>query len=156
MGANLRGVLVTSAHLLSIPVYVAYEGFVRAINKKAEPLPTELRGAVELMVTDIDLDDVLVTTGARIPSGHDGLTLGIRVFIAGEIQPDSADDMALLIHELVHVRQCRRYGRLTMMRQYGVEWARVLSYNDHPLEVEARNYQTWAHGRLTSRPSDRP
>jgi len=139
----LRSTLVVVAHLLAPVVYGAYELLVRAINRRPQPIPSDLAEAVAPFFTDIDLTLVRLVAGARIPSGHAGLTLGSTVFAAGPISARDSEAVSLFVHELVHVRQRFRLGRIGMMRRYGVEWARVLSYRDHPMEVEARNYEQW-------------
>ena len=148
----LKRVLVVVAHVLSVPVYFGYELFVRLINRKGEAIPSDIRARIEPYVSDIDLDRVELRMDARVPSGHAGLTLGWRMFINRRLEAQNNDDMRLLIHELVHVRQCQTFGRTGMMRKYGVEWARVLSYSDHPLEIEARAYEKWALDLLVSEP----
>ena len=149
----LKKVLVVVAHVASIPVYFVYELFVRLINGKGAPIPPDIRARVEPYISDVDLDRVQLAMAARVPSGHAGLTLGWRMFINRELAATNDDDMRLLIHELVHVRQCQRFGRTGMMRKYGVEWARILSYNNHPLEVEANAYEDWAFDLLRNEPN---
>jgi hypothetical protein len=140
-GALLCRRLVVVAHVLSVPVYFVYEVFVRTINKRPQPIPDDLRAVVGDFVADVDLDFVTLCMNAQVPSGHVGITLGRRIFIQGTLDSSKVEDTRLLVHELVHVRQRERFGRLGMMRQYGVEWARILSYVDHPLEVEARRFE---------------
>ena len=146
----LRRLLVLLAHLLSVVVYSAYEVFVRVVNRRARPLSPRLREVVLPFVDGFELDiaHVRMRAPAFVPSGPSGLTLGRRIFLTREPDADSPDDMALLIHELVHVEQRVRYGRLAMMHRYGVEWARRLSYRDHPMEIEAREAQHAAHADL--------
>lgn len=143
-GAIGRVVVVAASYLLSVPVYVAYELILRVLNPVSRPLPPAIRVRVEPVVSDIDLDAVRVVWPARIPTGHAGVTVGHRVHLAREPDPTSIDDLTLVVHELVHVRQRERWGRIAMMQRYGVGWARVLSYRHHPLEIEARTAQAWA------------
>lgn len=146
----LSNLLVAVAHVLSPVVYSGYEVLVRVINRAPRPIPSTLANVLAPYFTDIDLALVGLVVGARIPSGHAGLTLGRTIFVAGQLSADDTGDVALLVHELVHVRQRFRLGRVTMMRRYGVEWARVLSYRDHPMEIEARNYEAWVTASLRS------
>ena len=129
------------AWVLSVPVYAVYEAFVRAINPAPRPLDPGLIEALGAEVCDMDLSRVRVVAPARIPSGHGGLTLGWTVFVRRAIDPTNAHHLALIAHELMHVRQAQRWGRWGMARRYGVEWIRQLSYRDHPLEVEARAFE---------------
>lgn len=148
----LKKVLVVVAHVLSVPVYLVYELFVRVINGRGDPIPADVRATIEPYANGIDLDRVQLKMAAKVPSGHAGLTLGRRMFIDRRLVAASNDDMRLLIHELVHVRQCQQFGRIGMMLKYGVEWARVLSYRDHPLEVEANAHEEWAFDLLRNDP----
>ena len=146
----LSNVLVVVAHVLSPVVYGGYEVLVRVINRSPRPIPSTLANVLAPYFTDIDLAVVRLVMSARIPSGHAGLTLGNTIFVAGQLSADDTTDLALLAHELVHVRQRSCLGRVAMMRRYGVEWARVLSYRDHPMEIEAQNYQASVTASLRS------
>jgi len=150
----LNRALVGVAHVVSPVVYGAYELFVRAINQAPGPIPHALATKVGPYFSDIDLDLVGLVMPARIPSGHAGLTLGSTIFVGTRLSAGDVEDVSLLVHELVHVRQRSRLGRVAMMRRYGVEWARVLSYRDHPMEVEARNYERWVGASMGSMGQD--
>lgn len=143
-----RKLLVAVAYVLSVPVYCLYELLVRTINRRPVALSAETELVVKPYFTDLDLDDVRLRAPATLLSGRAGLTLGHRIFVTRRLDPNSPDDMALLIHELVHVRQRMRFGRFAMMHRYGVEWARQLSYHNHPMEIEARQLQRMAHENL--------
>jgi hypothetical protein len=56
--------------------------------------------------------------------------------------------MCLLLHELVHVDQGRRLGRVGFARRYGVGFATTLSYRDNPLEQEAFGFERNRRGDL--------
>ncbi len=140
-GRWLVSARVGVAWVASVPVYAAYEAFVRAINPTPQRLEPALVSALGAEVCDMDLSRVRVVAPARIPSGHGGLTLGRTVFVRRAIDPNNEGHLALVAHELMHVRQAERWGRWGMARRYGVEWIRQLSYHDHPLEVEARAFE---------------
>jgi len=139
---------VTVAKCLSVPVYAVYEGFVRLINSRGRPLRADLVAVLGGAVEDLDMDRVEIVERARIPSGHAGLTLGWTVFVDRSLSATSIADVALLAHELMHVRQCQRWGHWGMAKRYGTEWMRLLSYRDHPLEVEARRFEAMVVSRL--------
>ena len=62
-----------------------------------------------------------------------GVTLGARIYLrAGAYDPDTADGVELLGHELVHVRQYR--DGMTVWRYL---WASRRGYRRNPYEVEA-------------------
>ena len=132
---------------LSVPVYGVYEGAVRLVNSGARPLRPELRAAVEPYATDVDLDRVRLREDAHVAAGYSGITFDHTVFVNRRLDPDVREDIALLIHELVHVRQAARWGHWGMARRYGLAWVMSLSYRDHPLEVEARRVTAHAMAR---------
>ena len=93
-------------------------------------------------VSDLDCDRVRIVAPARIPSGHLGVTIGHRVYLRHRPDPLDPGSRELVLHELAHVRQVERMGLLGFAQGYGVEWARLLSYRDHPMEIEARRAAT--------------
>jgi hypothetical protein len=64
--------------------------------------------------------------------------------------------MSLVLHELVHVDQNRRHGRLGFARRYGVGWASTLSYRQIPLEAEAFEYERLRRSTLRDTIAARP
>ncbi|MDG2114141.1 MAG: DUF4157 domain-containing protein, partial [Actinomycetota bacterium] len=84
------------------------------------------------------LSEVSVVTPARLPTKHRGMTLGRTIFVKGGLDMDSARDRELLVHEMVHVAQRERSGRVGMAWSYSRLYADGFSYSDHELEVEAR------------------
>lgn len=86
-------------------------------------------------------DGYTLWVGGPLPKGADGLTLGKVVIVrhGKEASP------YLLRHELVHVRQWRRYGVLGFSARYlgAYAWGRVRrqghrgAYLRIPLEIEA-------------------
>ena len=69
-------------------------------------------------------------------AGFWAITLPLRVptvFVLAEHQ----DDVDLIAHELVHVEQIRRMGRVKFLVTY--LWYQLkYGYRDNPLEIEAR------------------
>lgn len=138
-----------AGHVLSAPVYFAYEGFVRLVNldriiAAPQQLSQELIAGVGHACADLDLSSVRLVERSRIPTQHVGVTFGSTIFVNRNLSADSRVDMRLLVHELVHVRQARRFGRFGMARRYGAEWCRCLSYEQHPFEIEARRAEALA------------
>ncbi|MCP3934230.1 MAG: DUF4157 domain-containing protein [Actinomycetia bacterium] len=144
-----RAVRVGFGQVLSVPIYLAYEAIVRLANadRMAASRPGIDDDWVQRIVGvcgDLDLGSIRLVERSRIPTRHEGITFGSTVFVTRELSPMDERDMRLLLHELTHVRQGRRFGRLGMARRYGVEWCRCLSYTDHPLEIEARKAERLA------------
>ncbi len=124
---------------LSVPVFAIYGALLGLLNpRRGRPISPELLEALAPHVSDLDHRRVRLVSPALIPTGHLGVTIGHRIYL--EVAPDVSDpaSMALLLHELAHVRQVERMGLLGFAHSYGVQWAHGLSYRDHPLEVEAR------------------
>lgn len=79
--------------------------------------------------------------GGPVPPGAAAITVWSLV----SVRRDAADDVRLLRHELVHVRQWHRYGVVGFLRRYlGAYVANRLRGHGHwaayrriPLEVEA-------------------
>mgnify|MGYP003329860051 CR=1 FL=1 len=87
--------------------------------------------------------------GGPVPKGFDGITLGRLVIVRrGKVSPE------LLRHEMVHVRQWRRYGVLGFSLRYAGHYLlwRVRgkghrgAYLRIPMEIEA----DWVARRSTS------
>jgi hypothetical protein len=85
-------------------------------------------------------DGYRLWAGGPVPRGFDGITLGSMI-----VTRSTTPSAALVRHELVHVRQWRRHGRIGFLARY-VGWYvwRRLQRHGHlgaylriPLEVEA-------------------
>ncbi len=144
-----RALRIGFGQVLSAPVYLAYEALIRLANAdrlagSAPGLDDEKLLRIGGVCGDLDLASIRLVERSRIPTGHAGITFGSTVFVTRELSSMDESDMRLLVHELTHVRQARRFGRIGMARRYGVEWCRCLSYENHPLEIEARNAERLA------------
>jgi hypothetical protein len=76
------------------------------------------------------------------------MTLGRTIFVRGDLDECSAEDMLLLTHELVHVDQFRRLGELKFACAYGGGFLRTFSHDNIPLEREATAFQHAHNTRL--------
>jgi hypothetical protein len=85
-------------------------------------------------------DGYVLWEGGPVPGGADGITLpGLVIVRSGHVSP------YLLRHELVHVRQWRRYGVVGFAVRYGasyVTWrvrrkGHTGAYMRIPMEIEA-------------------
>lgn len=75
------------------------------------------------------------------PEWVDAWVLGEYIFFRY-----SSPAPALLLHELAHVKQYRRYGVIGFLARY-IWWSIRYGYKNNPLEVEARRYECYS-GRL--------
>jgi len=141
-----KTVLTALARVVAIPVFFAYEAFVRLVNvrRPRRPLDPAVAELMRVHHPGLDLSTVRTICPAIIPSAKpntSGLTLGGTIFLREPPDPASLRSMSLLLHELVHVDQNRRHGRLGFAREYGVGWASTLSYRRIPLEAEAFDHE---------------
>jgi hypothetical protein len=156
-----KRVLTALAQVVAIPVFFAFEAFVRLVNMRRPRRPLD-PAVVELMGAhhpELDLGCVRTVCPAVIPSakrGTSGLTLGTTIFLREPPDPANLRSMSLVLHELVHVDQNRRHGRLGFARQYGVGWASTLSYRQIPLEAEAFEYERLRRSALRDTITGRP
>ena len=86
------------------------------------------------------------------------MTLGHRVYFGkSQFDPQSGRSLALLVHELKHVEQFERLGRLGFFRRYLSSLARNRFRYSHdlPLEAEAYEAQRVALGPLETWAAER-
>jgi hypothetical protein len=79
------------------------------------PLPDHLRDLFHEYFPDVDLDrvrvhDTLPWVAQFAPISVRAMALGRNIYFDGDFDPYSADDVATIGHELVHVSQWRRTG----------------------------------------------
>jgi Domain of unknown function (DUF4157) len=134
----LRGV----AHVVSVPAYYSYAATARLVNlsRARRPLAREVVAVLAHYFPHLDLSSVRVVYPARIPSAQkttSGLTMGSTIYMKREPALSDERGMRLLLHELVHVDQGRRFGRTGFAHRYGLGYASAWSYRDNPLEQEA-------------------
>lgn len=118
----------------------------RLVNVGRARRPTDRERALMAAVApEVPLDRVAIVERARLPiaPGMRAITLGDTIYVRGaRLEPGSVRDMSLLLHELVHVRQVAEAGSVwRFLCAYGREWIARLSYEDNPLEVEAREVE---------------
>ncbi|MEM9458292.1 MAG: DUF4157 domain-containing protein [Myxococcota bacterium] len=93
---------------------------VPPILSRGQPLPPSLRQCAERVLGE-DLSSVRVFVSNAAPRiGAVAFTMGSQIHVApGAYDPDSAEGVELLGHELAHVVQQRR-GRVRNPRGYGI------------------------------------
>lgn len=99
-------------------------------------------GAMELLDPEADIARVRLHVGG-IPGwylklvGNSAITFGNHVWFVSET---SKTDIALMAHELVHVAQYRRMGRLRFLTRYGLDLLRAGFRYSKTLPLEAPAY----------------
>lgn len=98
----------------------------------------------------LNLNDVELRTDATlaIAAKYRGITLGKTIYLRGGFNDGSPNDMQLLMHELVHVDQFRRLGRMTFACEYGMGVLLTWDHDEIPLEKEAIAFKRANEGRL--------
>lgn len=77
-------------------------------------------------------------------SNAKAITIGKTIYFKGKFRSGNESDVNLLMHELVHVNQCRIYGGTSKFAcEYGMGYADAgYSYRRNHLEKEARDFVT--------------
>lgn len=144
-------VLATVGGVIGVGVYFVVEAVIRSCNfgrrrsleQDELALLARLPGSAPQPwsnpLADVPLDKVRVVAPARLPVPHLGITLGRAVYLRHPLDLTRPEDQLLLLHELVHVGQRERAGRLGMAFRYGRGFCEVMSYRRHPMETEARH-----------------
>ena len=135
-GQRVPGTSVLSGGL-SVPTWPVVHAYVDAKSGKPRRLSAELLCAYEEVFPDVDLASVRYHHGAgdAIYGKRPAVTFGHHIYLRGKFDPDDADDIELMTHELVHVRQYEDRGFHGFAYAYGptlcTKWER------RPLEREA-------------------
>ncbi len=138
--AGARFLLRSVSHVAAVPVFFSYGAVLALLNpRRGTPVPAEISEVLRPWTADLEWPRVRIVAPALIPTGHLGVTIGHRIYLRSRPEPLDVRWRDLVLHELAHVRQVERMGLLGFAHGYGVEWARTLSYRDHPMEIEARN-----------------
>jgi len=138
-----RAALATGA-TIGVPVYFVIEALVRLLNVGRSRMLSHAELEVVDLLDSTDLsprvqgDAVRIVTNARLPIKQRAITLGNDIFIKGDFDVAGARDRELLAHELVHVAQRHRHGRVGMAWHYAACFCDGFSYRDHEMEIEAR------------------
>ena len=121
----------------------------------AAPIPAETIVWLEssgLVDEEVELDAVRTHVGGPMAwwlrlQRRSAITTGDHISYRDERR---RDDVALLVHELVHVAQYRRLGKTRFLRQYFLELAKARGHSRRlPLEAPAYERQAAARALLT-------
>lgn len=116
---------------------------------------------------DVDFDKVRFNVGGYVPEGFNGFTSGTGAgyeinFVEGWYQPGTADGVALIMHEMLHVQQYQQAGfaPVGFWVQYGAESVKQRlnggdKYADNVYEVDAYALQDLMKRYLKSAYGDR-
>lgn len=122
-----------------------YLGTLLLINvfKKRLKLSLYLQGVLKTYYPTINLDKVTIITKANgIPYGKIALTEGYKIFCRNDFSENKTEDLKLLLHELVHVKQYYDRGIGAFYIAYAYEYINeMFSYSNIPMEKEAVDYE---------------
>lgn len=98
--------------------------------------------AMQLLDPEADLTRVRLHTGGFFAwylkvAGNSAITFGNHVWFVSEARKG---DIALLAHELVHVAQYRRMGRMRFLARYGLDLVRARFRYSRALPLEVPAY----------------
>jgi hypothetical protein len=105
-------------------------------RQRGSPIPRSLRERLSRYFPDLDLDAVRLHAGLPryVRGGFRGYASRDRVYLAAAWREDDVELLALLAHELVHVRQYRQLGpwrfRWAYLREYLAGRVRRLGHLD--------------------------
>ncbi len=113
---------------------------------------------------DLDLTRIRIVEGGpmcwyvRKVVRQGAMTIAPFIFYGLErLDPDEAGSLALLAHELNHVRQYRRFGHAGFLARYFRDMARNrFRYDREKLPLEAECYALQAEVRSALRPAAEP
>lgn len=138
-GRQARSVLV---QLVGVPAFALTELTARVLNfgRRPKSLPPDVVDLLGPYLPSLDIGSVKTVSPARLPVAQRRfsiMSVGGRVYLEHAPQIDDVRAMTALLHELVHVEQYRRLGRLRFARMYAAGFAAGMSYRENPLEAEA-------------------
>ena len=138
------GVSAILGFTLGIVIGWIYVGIIILSNhfKKRIKLSTSLRRTLKDYYPSIDPDKVRIISSANgILYGKTGLTQGNEIFFKCTFSENNIDNLKLLLHELVHVKQYTKYGMWKFYILYAYGYIKkMFSYRNIPMEVEAFDY----------------
>jgi Domain of unknown function (DUF4157) len=118
------------------------------IGRKTHKLDANAKAKLGPLFPGLNLSKVRFKTGCSLPgnwfekgSKVDAMTFGYFIYFKGKYILKSDAKLNLLMHELVHVDQVRRYGSEHKFAcEYGKGYLAAGSYRSNPLEVEAYDF----------------
>jgi hypothetical protein len=121
----------------------------RAVKAKAQPLPAPVKKVLAPYFPHFDLEQIRVYEGIPwyVTMDADAYTDGNNIFFKpGKFDPESAEGIALIGHEIMHSLQFHTHGKWRFRARYLGNWGRQFKayrslnhayfYND--FEIEAR------------------
>lgn len=122
-----------------------YYGFLLAVNagKKRHSLSPDITNKLQKWYPSVDLGKVRIVGSAKgVPRGKTAVTHGNSIFIREKFSENNCNYYELLLHELVHVEQYKKYGKGLFYVLYGFQYLKAgFSYHGIELEKEAFNYE---------------
>lgn len=118
-----------------------YYLFLMIINngKKRIFMSSSLKDKLYRFYPSVDFSKVRIIVNARgIPRGKTAVTQGNYIFFREDFNENNMKDYDLLLHELVHVEQYKKYGKTLFYILYGFQYLNAgFSYHGIELEKEA-------------------
>ena len=121
-------------------VYLAEMELVNQTNKRVK-LSSGLVSIIRQWLPDLPWDEVVIIPNSKsIPAGgFIAVTHFNSIFWKGDFSESNAFNLKVLLHELYHVDQYRRDGKL-FYYQYGASVTDAISYKNSTYELEATKF----------------
>jgi len=121
---------------------------VANLHRVEQRLSPELLPRLQTLFPHLDLTRIRIKDHANLPPNWfkfmvhaDAISFNERIYFADTYNENDARFLRLLVHELVHTDQVRRYGgEIRFACAYGIGHLEADGYQNNPLEVEAREF----------------
>jgi hypothetical protein len=122
--------------------------FAANIQRKKRKLNLDVINRMTQLFPNLDLSKIRFSINCSLPgnwfaegSPYKAITFGDRIFFDDSDIQKTESGLKLLMHELIHVDQCRRLGGETRFAcEYGKGYLSGGGYLNNPMEIEARNF----------------
>ncbi len=128
---------------LGVPLYYITKAYTIEHNRNKPSLVlTEKTKSIlsSFLSPSVDLSKVRIVEKAFVPRKNAAITFGNEIFIGSTIDQTNVDHLVLLLHELIHTEQSKRFGgEFIFAAQYGYASIRGMPspYKSNYLEQEA-------------------
>lgn len=135
---KVAGVLI--AVVLVVPALISMYAteLTRLLVYQTAPSPIPLPDGVDVRYSDA----IVAVLGTRTPTGRaNAITLGYAIVVPNRFDAlPLSEQKRVILHELTHVEQRRKYWRF-YLPVYGLLYV-VRGYTDHPFEARVRSFRS--------------
>ena len=118
------------------------------LHRVEQRLSPETIARLQPLFPNLDLGRIRIKDHANLPPNWfkfmvhaDAMSFNERLYFVNTFNENDPRFLRLLVHELVHTDQVRRYGgEIRFACAYGIGHLEADGYENNPLEVEAREF----------------